>query len=93
VFKDEELERSSVVANNAMNRERGLDGVNSYARDLGFHPLKVLPPNGSWLDLCCGRGNALIEAAQRRTGNLVGVDLVDFFVGNSPRSAIIGPMP
>lgn len=30
MLDDSVLERSSVVANNAMNRERGLDGVNSY---------------------------------------------------------------
>ncbi|MGN2640003.1 hypothetical protein ACTD5D_28315 [Nocardia takedensis] len=38
----EALERSSVVANNAMNRDRGLSGVNSYARDLGRDPYEVL---------------------------------------------------
>jgi hypothetical protein len=33
---------SAVVANCAMNRERQLTGVNSYARDLGFDPLAVV---------------------------------------------------
>lgn len=31
-----------MVANNAMNRERQLAGVNSYARVLGFDPLAWL---------------------------------------------------
>lgn len=35
-FDDAELEASAVVANCAMNRERQLAGVNSYARELGF---------------------------------------------------------
>jgi SAM-dependent methyltransferase len=69
-----------VVANNAMNRGRGLDGVNSYTRELGFHPLDRLPPGGAWLDLCCGSGRALIEAAQRDPAlSITGVDLVDHF--------------
>ncbi|MEV6966251.1 class I SAM-dependent methyltransferase [Hamadaea sp. NPDC051192] len=75
------LEASSVVANNAMNRERGLAGVNSYTRDLGFDPVAYLASTGgsSWLDLCCGRGRALIEASAGFAGRIVGVDLVDFF--------------
>ena len=84
LLDDAALERSSVVANNAMNRERHLDGVNSYTRELGFHPLDVA--GSSWLDLCCGSGNALLEAAAelRRRGDtrsisIVGVDLVDAF--------------
>jgi hypothetical protein len=37
IFKQfAELEQSSVVANAAMNRDRGIAGVNSYERDLGF---------------------------------------------------------
>jgi SAM-dependent methyltransferase len=75
-----------------MNRERQLAGVNSYARVLGFNPLDVLTAavaergGASWLDLCCGSGRALIQAAGhlRRAGplehvSLVGVDLVDAF--------------
>ncbi|MER6596142.1 class I SAM-dependent methyltransferase [Micromonospora purpureochromogenes] len=87
------LERSAVVANNAMNRERQLAGVNSYARELGFNPVDVLTDRlagaaatAGWLDLCCGSGRALIQAAGqlRRVGltertALVGVDLVDAF--------------
>ncbi|MFC7247574.1 class I SAM-dependent methyltransferase [Catellatospora aurea] len=87
LLDDEALERSSVVANNAMNRERGLDGVNSYARDLGLHPLDRLRPRlaehgaAAWLDLCCGQGRALVEAAGQAPDGLeiVGVDLVGHF--------------
>jgi SAM-dependent methyltransferase len=80
-----------------MNRERQLAGVNSYARELGFDPLAVVSAQtggggrgqgGSvaWLDLCCGSGRALIQAARRvrEAGlagrvHLAGVDLVDAF--------------
>jgi SAM-dependent methyltransferase len=78
-----------------MNRERQLAGVNSYARELGFHPLDWLiartrqsPPRSAtgWLDLCCGTGHGLVQAANilARDGldqlvTIVGVDLVDFF--------------
>ncbi len=87
LIDDSELHRSAVVANNAMNRERGLDGVNSYARDLGFHPLDRLRPRlaehgaASWLDLCCGQGRALAQAAASRLDGLTltGVDLVGHF--------------
>jgi SAM-dependent methyltransferase len=75
-----ELERSCVVANNTMNRERGLAGVNSYARELGFDPLDRLSgrPAPAWLDLCSGEGRALREAAAGLPADavLTGVDLV-----------------
>jgi len=83
------LELSSVVANSAMNRERICVGKNSYARELSFDPVDFLNSRietrgqASWLDLCCGRGRALIEAAERlapfSSGSnlkLLGVDLV-----------------
>ncbi|MER7470733.1 class I SAM-dependent methyltransferase [Micromonospora sp. NPDC000018] len=92
------LEQSAVVANCTMNRERQLSGVNSYTRELGFNPLDVLAAGlvgagraepsaaAGWLDLCCGTGRALIQAAGELrlaglTGRtlLVGVDLVDAF--------------
>lgn len=91
------LEMSAVVANCSMNRERQLAGVNSYARELGFNPLQVLTAQtadsgsagtgtAAWLDLCCGSGRALIQAARQLhqaglAGRviLVGVDLVDAF--------------
>src|SRR5579871_4773277 len=86
------LERSDVVANCRMNRERTLTGGNGYAREIGFHPLDFLKRTISergqarWLDLCCGTGRALIEAAQiareeRFEDQLIilGIDLVGMF--------------
>jgi SAM-dependent methyltransferase len=97
LLDDAALEASAVVANCAMNRERQLAGVNSYARELGFDPLAVVSARigggggvqdrtVAWLDLCCGSGRALIQAA-RRVGEaglagrveLAGVDLADAF--------------
>ncbi|MER6203040.1 class I SAM-dependent methyltransferase [Streptomyces sp. NPDC001586] len=75
-----DLERTSVVANNTMNRERGLTGVNSYARELGLDPVAHLTARSatpSWLDLCSGEGRALREAGSRLPAAvLTGVDLV-----------------
>ncbi|MGE0708619.1 MAG: class I SAM-dependent methyltransferase [Planctomycetota bacterium] len=81
------------MANNAMNRERGIAGTNSYAKDLGFDLVALLAEKlehqdrVSWLDLCCGTGKALIEAGQefekRGLGDRVrvrGVDLVGYFL-------------
>ncbi len=76
LLDDAALEASAVVANCAMNRERQLAGVNSYARELRFGPLDVLTAviagrsddnagTGAWLDLCCGTGRALIQAASQ----------------------------
>jgi SAM-dependent methyltransferase len=96
LLDDAALEMSAVVANCAMNRERQLAGVNSYARELGFDPLQVAvaaagggggqSATPAWLDLCCGSGRALIQAARqvREAGlaghvDLAGVDLVDAF--------------
>ncbi|MEV0355498.1 class I SAM-dependent methyltransferase [Nocardia sp. NPDC050697] len=90
------LERSSVVANTAMNRERGLSGVNSYARDLGLDPFaslaERLPAPVRWIDVCCGSGRALLEAEARFAAEypeaevaLLGIDLVGYFQG-APRT-------
>ncbi|MEV7773692.1 class I SAM-dependent methyltransferase [Kitasatospora sp. NPDC086791] len=82
LIDDNALTASSVVANSTMNRERGLSGVNSYARELGFSPLAwLLERTGAapgWLDLCSGEGRALAEAARRLPEGveLTGVDLV-----------------
>lgn len=52
-----------------MNRERRCLGGNSYQKDLSFDPLEFLAErlrtneSVAWLDLCCGSGKALIEAA------------------------------
>jgi SAM-dependent methyltransferase len=92
LLRDDVLEQSAVVANCRMNRERRLAGSNGYDRELGFGPLDFLLEcleqceRASWLDLCCGTGRALLEAAeQARAGGLadrvemVGVDLVGLF--------------
>lgn len=90
LLRDEDLERSAIVANCRMNRERELDGSNGYGKEVGFAPLPFLAERANakraprWLDLCCGSGRALIQAADAvRTEGLeveiVGVDLVGFF--------------
>lgn len=90
LLNDSELERSWTVANASMNRDRGLAGANSYAKELGFSPLEFVNErlathgHASWLDLCCGNGRALLNAAielARQTPppdvELIGVDLVN----------------
>jgi len=80
------LEKSEIVANASMNRQRNLAGANSYEKDLGFSPLDFLKAksethqDAAWLDLCCGTGRALIQTAglDRRV-KLIGVDLVPMF--------------
>ena len=87
---NEALERSAVVANCRMNRERDLLGSNGYDRELGFNPLDLLKERtatghpAAWLDLCCGTGKALIQAARILGAEgmdieIVGVDLVGMF--------------
>lgn len=92
-FKDHTaLEQSDIVANITMNRNRALMGDNSYSKEFDLNPVSELAgrlkDNGkaAWLDLCCGRGRALIDAAIALDTNdltLHGVDLVDHF---DPRS-------
>ena len=92
LLSESELESSCIVANNRMNRERVALGSNGYETDLGFDPIAYLTEqlerHGSvaWLDLCCGRGKAVIQAGetfleQGITANVsfVGVDLVGMF--------------
>ncbi|MDW3648897.1 MAG: methyltransferase domain-containing protein [Bacteroidia bacterium] len=91
LLNKEELAWSPIVANNSMNRERQAIGINSYEKDIGLNPLDFLLKNSSqekvrWLDLCCGKGNALIQTAnilEEKGGSdqfeLSGIDLVDFF--------------
>jgi SAM-dependent methyltransferase len=92
---DDDLERSAVVANCRMNRERNLQGSNGYDRELGFDPIAFLKERttsegmAAWLDLCCGTGRALIQAAeivrvQGRAIDIVGVDLVGMFDPTPP---------
>ncbi len=60
LLEDEALERSSVVANCQMNRQRTLTGSNGYAKELRLNPLGFLLGRAGakvrWLDLCCGEG-------------------------------------
>jgi SAM-dependent methyltransferase len=90
LVSDDELERSAVVANCRMNRERVLTGSNGYSRELGFNPLdylreRIIPGRPvAWLDFCCGTGKALIEAARISDSEgmhieITGVDLVGMF--------------
>ncbi len=95
LMPDDELERSAVVANCRMNRERGLIGSNGYDRELALDPITFLKdrlvPDRSvaWLDLCCGTGKALIEAATLIDAEglhvqIIGVDLVGMFLRFDP---------
>jgi SAM-dependent methyltransferase len=74
-----------------MNRERVCIGSNSYTKDLSLNPVDFLRKrletcrDGSWLDLCCGRGRALIQAGEILASEgahnrvaLAGVDLIDW---------------
>ncbi len=93
---DAQLERSSVVANCSMNRERSLAGSNGYDVELGFQPLdflrSILAKNqqAKWLDLCCGTGRAVEQAAQIIDVSdlpieILGVDLVGAFLPSASR--------
>jgi SAM-dependent methyltransferase len=92
LLDDAELERSPTVANCRMNRERELAGSNGYSKELGFAPLGWLREQAArhgsarWLDLCCGTGRALVQAAEELHADkqppaitIVGLDLVDLF--------------
>jgi SAM-dependent methyltransferase len=89
LLDDDALAVSPVVANRDMNRERQLAGVNSYTRELGFNPVDLLAglpgDDVAWLDLCCGNGRALTQAAAHSSRfTLVGVDLIDTFPATGP---------
>lgn len=101
LVSDADLERSAVVANCRMNRERDLAGANGYDRELRLHPAEWLRDRAKiqehvrWLDLCCGTGKALVQAAEflTRSGlagrfHLVGVDLVDLFAPHAAAEAV-----
>ncbi len=81
---DDTLAGTDVVANNTMNRDRGL---RSYQRELSFDILAWLGgrhrstgATQRWLDVCCGTGRALEEAAALADDEpailVTGVDLV-----------------
>ena len=94
LLNSNELEDSPVVANCSMNRERDLLGSNGYDIELGFNPLEWLKNRLAkqtivrWLDICCGSGKALIQAArliaehEKRSIKITGVDLVGMFLPN-----------
>jgi trans-aconitate methyltransferase len=82
-----------------MNRERVCIGSNSYTKDLSLNPVDFLRKrletcrDGSWLDLCCGRGRALIQAGEILASEgahnrvaLAGVDLIPMFDSHSIES-------
>lgn len=95
LLNDTWLERLSTVANSRMNRERGCRGGNSYVKELSFDPIEFLEERLrsreaiGWLDICCGSGTALIEAACHFGSlgfgsrvSMVGIDLVNMFAGH-----------
>ena len=90
MLSDADLLSSEVVVNAAMNRGRGLSGVNSYVRELrfdiaGFLARRVAERGrAAWYDACCGEGRALLEAASEWSAtdwgqrvHILGVDLWD----------------
>lgn len=92
LLSENELVWSWVVANSKMNRKRNASGVNSYEKELKIKPEVFLEEcinqSGSvkWLDICCGEGKALIQAAEfleskglQNNAILNGIDLVDAF--------------
>lgn len=87
---DDALEASSVVANRAMNRTRRLAGRDGYSRVLGIDIAGFLGERGParWLDLCCGSGRALLDAAELLPEvEITGVDLVGYFAA-PPRGRV-----
>lgn len=71
-----------------MNRSRGLS---SYQRELGLAPTEFLSrfAEPRWLDLCCGEGRALWEAAAANPHlRIHGVDLAGHFRSGEAGSAV-----
>lgn len=95
LLTESELHESPVVANCCMNRERQLEGTNSYSYELRCRLLDHLIAQAdfepvSWLDVCCGSGTALIEVAQHfeaadrsKDVAIVGIDLAGHFVSHA----------
>lgn len=90
LLPEDKLIWSPIVANSRMNRERNSSGINSYEMEFKFKPEKYLElkikesGRASWLDLCCGRGNALQQTAAYLSDKgllqniiLKGIDLLD----------------
>jgi hypothetical protein len=83
---DAALERSPVVANCVMNRERTLKG---YVRELGIDVLAEAS-GGHWLDLCCGTARALTEgAAADPRLKITGIDLVGHYAPAPPSVRLV----
>ncbi|MBI3218796.1 MAG: methyltransferase domain-containing protein [Bacteroidetes bacterium] len=98
LLPEDKLIWSPIVVNSRMNRERNASGVNNYEQEFNFKPEeyleKKIKENGSasWLDLCCGQGNALMQTANyfHRKGlqdviRLEGIDLIDTFPVIDPK--------
>ena len=92
LIPEDKLIWSPIVANSRMNRERKASGVNSCEQEFGFKPENYLlerikqQSSVSWLDLCCGQGNALVQTAVYFHAHglqdkvvLKGIDLLDAF--------------
>jgi SAM-dependent methyltransferase len=92
LLSEDKLVWSPIVVNSRMNRERNSSGANSYEQEFKLRPEEYLASkikelgHASWLDLCCGHGNALIQTAkyfekldQQNYIKLKGIDLVDTF--------------
>lgn len=92
LLPEEKLIWSPIVVNSRMNRERNASGVNSYEKEFKLAPEKYLhaklkeKEHITWIDLCCGQGNALIQTAEYfinlgldQEVELEGIDLVDTF--------------
>ena len=92
MLSDNELEISWVVANRNMNRERQLFGPNSYEKELRFGIVKYFTDqsSNSWLDLCCGTGQALVQLASHFPNRIEchGVDLVGGFSLVPPKANV-----
>lgn len=101
MLDDETLHASAVVANCAMNRERRCVGSNGYSYELNCDLIAFLESRRSrkrvrWLDVCCGSGLAIAEAAAMLEGDLShfcfeGIDLAGHFAVS--RSSSSGRTP
>ncbi len=100
IVGDDHLEQLAVVANCKMNRERRLRGSGGYEAELRFDLVDYLVHVASdrgwvaWLDLCCGAGLALVDAAfeleeRGLVGSFHGLDLVDRFPDSPPNVTFV----
>lgn len=96
LITDDKLIWSPTVANSRMNRSRNASGINSYEQEFKFKPEQflenIIAEKGSaaWLDICCGEGRALLQAAKYFTNKnylqkikLIGIDLIENENSNS----------